>query len=283
MAFQTGDEARAYIAQVAEIQTADIDLAETALALATLSHPGISIDKYRHHLTKLIDAARESFDTALEEEEDTAVLRARILHDVIIGQFDYEGDQDTYDDLQNGDLMRVIDRRRGLPVALGILYINTARGLDWSVFGLRFPGHFLLRLEKDSDRVIIDPFYGRYDLSAAELRDLLKDILGKEAELSHEFYDAVDSREILIRLQNNIKTRLIESEDYSNALSMVQNMISIDPNEHRLLLDSGVLHAKLGDKDQAVNNLQDYINHLPEGPEKQDMRDLITQIEQNRF
>ena len=56
------------------------------------------------------------------------------------------GDDQTYDDLENANLISVIDRRRGLPVALSILYIHAARRQGWPVEGSNFPGHFLIRL-----------------------------------------------------------------------------------------------------------------------------------------
>ena len=45
------------------------------------------------------------------------------LAEVIARSYGYRGDSDTYDDLQNADLVRVIERRKGLPVALSILYL----------------------------------------------------------------------------------------------------------------------------------------------------------------
>ncbi len=41
--------------------------------------------------------------------------------------------------------MRVIDRRRGLPVALAILYLHAARGQGWAADALRFTGHVVVR------------------------------------------------------------------------------------------------------------------------------------------
>ena len=41
----------------------------------------------------------------------------------------------TFDDPQNADLISVIDRRRGLPVSLGILYIDLAHRLEFKHMG----------------------------------------------------------------------------------------------------------------------------------------------------
>src|SRR3546814_18868046 len=83
--------------------------------------------------------------------------------------------------MSNADMMRVIDRRRGLPVALGILYLHGARAQGWPICGLNFPGHFLLRLDLGAERTIIDPFHGGETRDAAALRALLKTMAGEAA------------------------------------------------------------------------------------------------------
>ena len=53
--------------------------------------------------------------------------RTGALNEIILLKNGYSGDELSYDDLQNANLMRVVDRRKGPPVALGILYIHAAR------------------------------------------------------------------------------------------------------------------------------------------------------------
>src|SRR5207237_10819284 len=84
--------------------------------------------------------------------------RAHAINEISLLKYVYSGDELTYDDLQNGNLMRVVDRRKGLPVALGILYLHTARAQGWESVGLAFPGHFLVRLGDGPDRLMLDPF-----------------------------------------------------------------------------------------------------------------------------
>jgi hypothetical protein len=79
---------------------------------------------------------------------------------LLVGRYGYDGDRLNYDDPQNADFMAVIDRRRGLPVALGILYIHAARAAGFEATGLNTPGHFLLRIAARSGEALIDPFNG---------------------------------------------------------------------------------------------------------------------------
>lgn len=253
----------------------DIDLASVALTLAACDHPGISYNRYHTHLDKLA----ESVAALCKEENDTLAARLAALKTVLVKENDYTGDSDTYDDLQNADLMRVIDRRRGMPISLSILYIHVARSLGWEAHGLNIPGHFVVRLDQDGDRLIFDPFNDCTVLEAADLRRLVKKSLGPQAELSAEYYVPASNRAILMRLQNNIKTRLIEMEDYEAALRIVEAMRLLDPNEYRLLLDAGVLYARTDQIGEAIEILETYIAKAPNEEDRHEAALLLRQLQ----
>ncbi|MCG8648368.1 MAG: transglutaminase-like domain-containing protein, partial [Pirellulales bacterium] len=137
----------------------DFDPAIAAIAFASFDRPGVSTERYTAHLDELAASLIEADMDGLVD----AALRAEHLQKVLAGEFGYFGDDLTYDDLQNANIMRVIDRRRGLPVALGILYIAAAQRAGWPAFGLNFPGHFLIRVDGGGGgegRAILDPFNG---------------------------------------------------------------------------------------------------------------------------
>src|SRR3546814_4700292 len=143
---------------------------------------------------------------------------------VLVERYGYRGDGETYDDMVNANLMRVIDRRRGLPVALGILYLHGARAQGWAICGLNFPGHFLLRLDLGAERSIIDPFNGGQTRDAVALRALLKGMAGENAELRPEHTRPVGCRDVLLRLQNNIKLRYVQEERSVDALAILEKI-----------------------------------------------------------
>ncbi len=238
----------------------DIPLAETALQLSASLHPGIDLDRYRNHLDKIAEDVGDRYAALVKAgAEGNTETRLAALKHIISDQYEYRGDKDNYDDLQNADLIRVIERRKGLPIALAIITLHAARKQGWEMEGLNFPGHFLLRLIDGAHRVITDPFNHFQILQAPDLRNLLKKVAGPDAELSASFYEPTTNRDILIRLQNNIKHRQIEAEDYEAALATVQGMRLIAPGEYRLLFDSGVLHARTGHILQAIGILEEYL------------------------
>jgi regulator of sirC expression with transglutaminase-like and TPR domain len=220
-----------------------IDLARMALLLAALDEPGVPLMSYEAHLSELVNEARA--DIASMERPTADMLAAKIAA-IIAGKYAYKGDNENYDDLQNANLMRVIDRRKGLPVALGILYLHVARACGIDLYGLNFPGHFVLRLQAGSGAAILDPFNGGLTLTTSDLLDMLRSIEGPSARLTPQSYAPVSSREILLRLQNNILSRALRAEELERAREVVTHMTWLAPKRAGLHFELGRLEVHAG-------------------------------------
>jgi regulator of sirC expression with transglutaminase-like and TPR domain len=228
-----------------------IDLAEVALLLAALDYPDTDLAPYRRHLAAL---ASNLADIAVQEKE-TLDGRVAALTQVVAEQHGYGGDRRTYDDLQNANLIRVIDRRKGLPVALGILYIHAARAQGWRAFGINFPGHFLIAVEDDEERVILDPFEGGMQVDLARLQLMLKTALGADAELQPEYYASMTNRGVLLRLQNNVKKRVLDNGDNQRGAAVIEGMLTIAPELPDLWREAAELRAEIGEMRSALQAL----------------------------
>src|SRR3546814_15062768 len=71
--------------------------------------------------------------------------RAAVLSRVLHGELGLVGDAEGYDAPVNADFIRVLDRKRGLPIALSILYVSIARRAGWSAYVLNLPGNVLVQ------------------------------------------------------------------------------------------------------------------------------------------
>ena len=272
----------AYLKILAGLPDREIDIGPAALALAAIGQPDVSLERYFNHLKKLCEETATRHAELLEAgANDNVETRLAALKHIIADKYGYTGDEDNYDDLQNASLIRVIDRGKGLPITLSILYIHVARAQGWDIAGLNIPGHFVCRIDKDGQRVIFDPFSRCGILVAADLRALVKKAQGSHAELSSNYFEPTPNREILIRLQNNIKFRQIEGEDYDAALKTVEAMRAIDPGEFRLLLDAGVLYARTNQPRAAIDMLEDYIKKAPRDRDRHDAALLLQQLKDN--
>jgi regulator of sirC expression with transglutaminase-like and TPR domain len=264
-------QAEAVLGALATRPDEAIDLAEAALALSALGARAIDPAPYRRHLSEIAAQVGAVAATSLGG-------RVEALNDVLLGAFGYHGDTLTYDDLDNADLARVIDRRKGLPVALGILYLHAARAQGWRAAGLGFPGHFLIRLERGGEAAVVDPFHDGRVLDSAGLRGLLKATSGINAELEPAHWHAVANRDVLLRLQNNIKARCIESGDTARALQAVEAMLMFAPDVAHLWRDAGSLNIKLGNLGAAVRALEHYVADGGTGPDHDEAEQVLSRI-----
>jgi regulator of sirC expression with transglutaminase-like and TPR domain len=277
--FRTIDEALEYLDRIGTQDDADIDLFEGALALSAQNHPGVSLDKYRNHRIKLVEdvqAIHAAYIAAGNADDVHAKIHA--IAETFTRKHGYIGDDFRYNDLQNADLIRVIDRRLGLPIALSLLCVTMGRDVGWPVVGINFPAHYVIRLEEGGVRQIVDPFQGCIVLDAPDLREILKTTMGPKAELSATYYEPATNRDTLVRLQNNIKLRQIESEDYHSALATVDLMKRVAPDEYRLDLDAGVLLSRVERPAAAIEALERYVAKVPNAKDKHDATVLLQQL-----
>lgn len=243
-----------WLKAVGKAADADIDLGGTALVLAALDRPDDPIEDYRQHMAIL---ANETAAAA----KDAAGLKQRIeaIRKVLFVTHGYGGDSDTYDDMQNANLMSVIDRRRGLPVALGILCIHAAQSQGWDMVGMNFPSHFLLQMRTGDEAAVVDPFNGAEILDDSALKNRLKTIFGRDVALESDFCRAVSHREILLRLQNNIRLRALQDGKTERALTIIERMVALAPERGDLRLEFAVLQAKEGNLLSAIGGLEDFL------------------------
>jgi regulator of sirC expression with transglutaminase-like and TPR domain len=258
------EAAAASLRAAAKLGNDELPIGETALALAAAARPELDLAAYRAHLAEIASAVGESH----LGQPDTALGRCEALRAALADKLGYRGDRDSYDDLQNADLACVIERRRGLPVALAILWIHGARSQGWNAAGLAFPSHFLIRIEAPDGRAIVDPFNGGAVLDTAELRSLLKSFEGPKAELENRHYASVSDRAVLLRLQNNIKQRQLKAEAFEAALATLERMLMLAPEDPALWHETGLVHASLDNLRAGVMCLEQALSLVDAGGAK---------------
>jgi len=263
---------------LSEQEDQNINLAELALTLAAAEQRSEDTKHYHNHLLLLAKGVREELrNKKIEQDNPTPEDMALALNNVLVDKFRYKGDEETYESLDNTNLMCVIDRRAGLPITLGILYLHAARAQGWCAVGLSFPGHFLIRLEnRDGRRVILDPFHAGRIIDTPELRSLLKLVEGQASELSAAHYQPASDRAILFRLLDNIKTRQLDKGCIEAALEVLLNMQILLPENVNLWREGGLMYLRLGRLEEALRALDVYITRVPEGPDRRRI-DLVVQ------
>ena len=226
----TRQEAERALAELGNVPDDRFPLFEAALLCAIHEDPTRDAEEAR----RLIAEASDRLGVRLKQESpEEAVAEA------LAGDLRFTGDVMTYDDPGNADIISVCERRKGLPVALGVLYIEAARRCDLPVQGVDFPGHFLLRIETEEGPLALDPFSeGRVVLPSELIRRALRaGLMPDVADRLDVLMTPVKDRLVVMRLENNIYARASRAGDHARAERSALRRALLDPADHRPWID----------------------------------------------
>ncbi len=226
----TRGEAEAFLSQAGGADDAAFPLLEAAIACALHEDP--DRDPAPARALAVEGAERLKSRLAQEKPEDA-------LAEAMAGDLRLTGDLMTYEHPDNADVVAVVERRRGLPVALGVFYLHVSRHCGLNVRGVDFPGHFLLRIETAHGPLALDPFSDGRVVMPSELtsRALHAGLTPDVADRLDTLMAPVEDRAVLIRLQNNIFARAVAARDYARAERSALRRALLDPRDHRPWLD----------------------------------------------
>lgn len=121
-------------------------------------------------------------------------------------------------------LDKVLQRKRGQPLALGLIALELARRLEIPMVGLNFPGHFLLRVP-GADH-LLDPCGGRR-LYPNDCRELLQRQYGPNLKLQADHLQTAEPRSILQRLSRNLRQLHLSNDHHLAALIDAERVLEL--------------------------------------------------------
>jgi len=246
----------------------DPDLARAALTLAAEFGP---VDE-AFALAEL-DALAEATPEAARRGSGAERLGA--LLDWLSRERGFRGNETEYADPANSDLAQVLRRRTGLPITLAIVVIEVGARIGLPLAGVSFPGHFLVRT-LDATPAIGDAFHGRL-VDVDELRLRLR-TAGQETRLDPELFAAARTRDILLRMLNNLKHVFTGSRSWLLASGCCDRMLLLAPHLLTERRDRGLLYERAGADHLAAEDLEEYLEIAGEVPEAQELRDRVAKI-----
>jgi regulator of sirC expression with transglutaminase-like and TPR domain len=252
-----------------------IDLARACLMIAQDAYPGLDVERYLGDLERMAIRLRARLPRAGGAEESVVAL-----NQFLYGDLGYWGNTEDYYDPRNSYLNEVLERRTGIPITLGIVYMELGRRVGLPLEGVSFPGHFLLRLKLRGGTLVLDPFAGGAPQAEDELRRRLGRVIpdrarGGEplAELPLDpFLEPASKRQILARVLRNLKGIYREADKPERMLEVLNRMLVVSPEAHGELRDRGYLYQRLECWRPAMKDLSDYLEREPDAPDLDDVR-----------
>ena len=267
----------ARLAEVASQPDSRIDLASAALLIAAEEYPQLPLAPYLRRLDLLADRVG---DRLSGENAPTIVLQE--LCRVLFVEEGVRGNGDAYYDPRNSFLNDVLDRRLGIPITLGIVMLEVGWRVGLPLSGINFPGHFLVRYDGEVAQLLIDPFDSGRVRWEDEGQELLDRVYGGMVRMRDEFLRPASRSDILARVLTNLKGIYLNTRDDARALSAVDRILLFRPGAGVELRDRGLLLARTGRTDEAVVELERYLDFSPAAPDAQRVRSLIEDLSRTR-
>jgi len=264
---------RERFARLVSVEGDEVDLAHVALLIAAEEYPQLNPDRYLRRLDLLAEMARDRLS-----EETAPLLVLQELSTVLFEQESFRGNTDAYYDPRNSFLNDVLDRRLGIPLTLSIVMLEVGWRLGLPLEGVNFPGHFLVRFGGEATNLLVDPFQRGEIRFEDQAQALLDRVYGGAVRLQPEYLRPAGRKDMVVRLLANLKNVYLNARDDARAVSAIERILLVRPDASDEVRDRGMLLARLGRTDEAVHDLERYLQASPAAPDAQRVRLLIDQL-----
>jgi regulator of sirC expression with transglutaminase-like and TPR domain len=236
-------------------------LFEAAISLAQDEYPELDVQTVLGEVDGLLERIRRRLPADAGQ-----LQKLRILNQFFFRDLNFGGNLNNYYDPDNSFIHALLRTRRGIPISLALLWMELAQGLDLSVRGVGFPGHFMVKVTLPMGQAVIDPMNGQ-SLSREELSERLEpyrrpSALMEDMETPLGLYlQSAPPRDIIARMLHNLKEIYRTQEDWPRMLAVQERLIVLLPESWSEYRDRGLAHAEMGNTEQALADLECYLVH----------------------
>ncbi|MBI1948736.1 MAG: transglutaminase family protein [Deltaproteobacteria bacterium] len=178
--------------------------------------------------------------------------RVRLVHHLFIDQR-LRGDVTLQDEPTALFIDRVLESRRGLPIALSLITLAVAEAAGLPAFPVALPQHFLIGLGRHESFVLVDPFAGGRLL---KLEDVFAISGVSTVEGLAEAIGASTPDRVLMRLLANLHACYLRRGDRGPLVRVLSRMLIFDARNAGLWLQRAQLRMEDADFTGAADDVQ---------------------------
>jgi len=254
------ERARALLADALGAEPPRLDLA--ACAVAALNDETLDVNRILSILDGYGDRVR-----AHGPEKLDALGKVQALRRVLSDEEGFWGDTESYESPENSFLDRVLARKKGLPITLAVVYLEVARRAGIPLFGVSFPGHFLVACPSEEGKLVVDPFQGGTILTEAGCQDLLARV-APQVKFQPRLLSAAPVKVIAWRMLTNVKRAWLERADGERAARAVDLLLALHPDHPGELRARATILSALGAYKAALADVERCLKLSPDAPDQ---------------
>lgn len=254
-------------------------LAEYALHLSRIvAYPALDVNITLKKIDALGEDLKESIKQLMPLRPTQTIEK---INNFLFKDMEFKANVQDYHNPLNSYLNIVLQHKFGIPITLSILYMRIAYSVNFKLYPVNFPAHFLVKhiLEDDNSEIIIDPFNGGRIMDDYALKALLDQFYPHQnVTLTRAFIEKATAVQVMIRMLNNLKASYYEAQDLDKAEIANEMIIAIDQYNPDAIRDKGMIFLKRGKSIKALEMLNWYLELDPEAEDADAVLDVIRQI-----
>jgi regulator of sirC expression with transglutaminase-like and TPR domain len=243
---------------------AEIDLAHTALLVAAENDPSLDVEAELARLDAWAQELGRRLDPGWNNLQRLARLRSYMYEEL-----GFKGDVRGYYSPQNSLLHSVMSRRLGIPLTLSIVFMEIGWRLGIPFEGVGFPGHFLVRLTGEPGDLLLDPYDHAVSVHEEDCRRMIELTTGGTVPYDPSMIRSLGKRDMLARLLFNLKVACLKAGDDAGALSAVERLLLLHPDDPPELRDRGLLLYRMDRYREAREGLRAYLAARPQALDRE--------------
>ena len=194
--------------------------------------------------------------------------KARLLARVLAEELGFAGDEDDYYDPRNVLLGPLLERHKGMPILLSVLWMEVGRRAGIPVAGIGLPGHFIVRVGPPPG-TLADPFAGGVPLTVDDCRRKVKALAGGRVPWRADYLRQMETPALLERVLRNLSGCRGRTGDEAGRFRAVTFLSALRPDEPENLLSRAELAEELGVRGLAREVWAEIVERFPESTQAQ--------------
>jgi len=231
------------------------------------------VDKY----IKKLDFMAQQLKAKIEGQTEPKTI-IKLINRYLFEECEFEGNRQDYSDPKNSFLNDILDRKKGIPITLSLIYIELAKRLKLTIYGVGFPHHFIVKYKTEDNDIHIDPFNSGAILTESDCRAKIAEFYGGKVEFKKEFLDVVSKKQILVRMLNNLKAIYFSRAEYKKAEQVVRRIFLITPDSPEDTKLMGFLRYEDSDFPRTLWYFKRYLRLDPNAPDADQIRRNIKHV-----